>query len=351
MLAEQFSSIGGLRELSDGRVLVADTRENRLVLIGPQGARDVGRTGAGPGEFARAGYLFAGNGDTTYMQDFANQRLAIVGPDGTIGDKFLPMRNDGWFAVATAHDRSGYFYGGGALVPMGERSGTPILRWRAGERPDTLTVMPTLRRLGGPILSSGGRVMATEKQAAFERTPRWFASSGGNVSIVQSTPYRVDRVGPDGALRMGPIIPYDSVQVGAAERAEWLRMQAGAQGPTVVIDPAARQRAQAQGRTREMAPGNAPRALAGEEAWDFPRFKPAWVDAQMAPDGSIWIERSRPANSPRQYDVVDEAGRVVQRVELPADRELAGFGARSLYLSRTDQDGLITIERYARPGS
>jgi hypothetical protein len=55
--AESFTSIDGVREMRDGRVLVVDSREMivRLVYLRTGRVERVGRSGRGPGEYALAG--------------------------------------------------------------------------------------------------------------------------------------------------------------------------------------------------------------------------------------------------------------------------------------------------------
>lgn len=80
---EPFSLIRGLRELSDGRVLVTDWIEERLVALDFRSgeARDIGRVGGGPREFRLPASLVALPGDSTLLVDVGNGRFAIVGPD------------------------------------------------------------------------------------------------------------------------------------------------------------------------------------------------------------------------------------------------------------------------------
>src|SRR5687768_13476942 len=80
ILKEPFSQIRGIRELSDGRVLITDWIEERVVLIDAAFARatNLGRTGAGPDEFRLPSALFPMSGDSTLLVDMGNQRLIVV---------------------------------------------------------------------------------------------------------------------------------------------------------------------------------------------------------------------------------------------------------------------------------
>ena len=85
---------------------------------------------------------------------------------------------------------------------------------------------------------------------------------------------------------------------------------------------------------------------------EFAETKPPFAGAAsvlVSPDGEIWVDRSRPAgdNTP-VYDVFDSAGRLVRKVSLPKDHAVTGFGKGSVYVIRTDEDGLQYLVRYAR---
>ena len=70
-LADGLTEITAVRELSDGRVLIADNREARLVVADfADGAmEDFLRKGPGPEEFTRTRRIFALRGDTSLADD------------------------------------------------------------------------------------------------------------------------------------------------------------------------------------------------------------------------------------------------------------------------------------------
>ena len=87
---EPFTSISSIRELKDGRVLVADARDKILHLIDLRtgAVTKIGREGAGPGEYALPMRLMALQGDSTGLFDAGNQRYLTVHADGKTGRDF-----------------------------------------------------------------------------------------------------------------------------------------------------------------------------------------------------------------------------------------------------------------------
>ena len=88
--ADPFTQISGVRELKDGRVLVADARDKTLQLIDLKSgsATKVGREGQGPGEYSLPFRLMPLPGDSSALYDAGNQRYLTVHPDGQTGNDF-----------------------------------------------------------------------------------------------------------------------------------------------------------------------------------------------------------------------------------------------------------------------
>jgi len=138
VLADPFSSVAGLRELNDGRLLVSDATEQALWLVdlltGTKEQR--GRQGQGPGEYEMPGDLFAVHGDSTLMVDRLNQRFTLVLPDGNLGTSTIPLRHPNGFPIfPRGVDGAGriYFDLAGIMMPGLEASAVsgvaPLMRW------------------------------------------------------------------------------------------------------------------------------------------------------------------------------------------------------------------------------
>jgi hypothetical protein len=84
-------------------------------------------------------------------------------------------------------------------------------------------------------------------------------------------------------------------------------------------------------------------------AMTWPAVKPPFPNsgAMVASDGRLWVPRTRAHNdSIPTYDVFDATGRVVERVVLPKGARLLGFGKGVVYLSRSDEDELLYLQKY-----
>jgi hypothetical protein len=83
---------------------------------------------------------------------------------------------------------------------------------------------------------------------------------------------------------------------------------------------------------------------------EWPATLPAFSGTpRLGPEGDLWVQRSVPAAFKRErYDVFDRAGRLVRQIEFPEGRRLIGLGQGVLYAVRTDEDGLVWLEKYRR---
>jgi len=341
---EPFSSVAGLRELRDGRLIVADRIEQRVVLVDIAGATqtDLGRRGEGPGEYEMPGALFALPDDSTLMMDMLNRRFTLIQPDGKLSTATIPLRHpDGFPIFPRGIDRHGriYFDLAGMMMPGLEETATsgiaPLLRWDPGSGAvDTLGTVnfPPMPGSTGPgemrISIGGGTPYAGRDE--------WAVTPDGRVGIARYAPYRLEWVSAGGAPVAGPVVPYKPVPVTKDEKDSWADAMTS-RGLMVEVE---------NGRRRVRRP---PRPDIDRQTW--PKEMPPFLSggARATPEGELWIERAQPAKEPRRtYDVFDASGRLSRQVVLPDDRRLIGFGNGVLYAVRVDQDDLEWLERYSR---
>ena len=344
VLPEDFSMIRGVRELSDGRVLVTDWTEQRLLLVDAGFGRvtSLASVGAGPAEFRLPGRLLPLAADSTLLIDVGNSRLSVVTPQGRIVRSIAAERAG--LGSPGGVDAAGRIY---FAIPAWspEARGTPedstrIVRFdpRTGQNtPLTIVRGTTFPRNKGPRHTPGiGHV-------AFAPEDAWRVTPDGVLVVVRASGYRVDRLGPAG-WSSGPSYAYPAERVTKADRLAYVR------------DFMAR--APMSGRGPDGGMGHSPPMSAAEIAQvvetnefapELPPFNPAWVF--LAPDGELWVGRSRHAGGPVLYDRFDTTGKRLGQVRLDGNRLVTGVGRRFVYVAATGEEGLQRLERFSRPAS
>lgn len=353
-LSEPFTRVTSLRALADGRVLVADARDRILHLVDFRAgtATKVGREGSGPGEYGIPQSLVALPADTTLLYDPMNGRLLVILPGGTPGPLLrIPELDPATRGPPRAADARGtFFYEVSRPVEPGtlyQASKVDIVRLdRATRRLDTLATLQLPEKMStGARQLPGGMVRAYTNKPLAARDVAAFAPDG-RVAIVRAADYRVEWLGPDGARTAGPATPYQRIRIDAAEREAFLASQTRP-GNIIVRGPPG-------GATPGAAAPRAAPIPRGAGSFDdqpaeWPDYKPPFLAgaAIVAPDGRLWVLKTRPHDDPAPvYDVFDGAGRLVERIAIPPRTRLAGFGAGVAYLVRTDADDLEWLGRY-----
>jgi sugar lactone lactonase YvrE len=72
---------------------------------------------------------------------------------------------------------------------------------------------------------------------------------------------------------------------------------------------------------------------------ELPDYKPAFVpgSTRADTDGNLWIRTSQNVNARPVYDIINRKGELIDRVQLPANRVLVGFGSGGVvYLAVRD---------------
>jgi hypothetical protein len=348
-----FGMIQTVRELADGRVVVADPLGMELAVLDlDAGTRvEVGRRGRGPGEYRQPDAVWALPDGSTLLVDLGNGRLTVLDsgfeyassmplilgdpssstyvvglPEGVDGAGRLYVEDKPLFGGApqdsAAVIRVG---GGGAEMDTIVRVGLPGSETRQG--------------------SSGGRSLAT-RSLPLSSEDAWGVAPDGSVAVARARDYHLEWIRPDGRIVAGPPVPHDRHPIRRAEKEEWaLELQRAGGGLNSNYNTS-------NGVTEVTLTRAA--AFGGRLDVDriaFPDRKPAFYADRILVDGlgRAWVRRHMPAGEPPTYDVFDGRGERVRVVELPADRRLVGFGAGSLYAVRYDEFDLTYVERYALP--
>ncbi len=344
VLATPFSQIAGARELADGRLLLTDRLEDRVVVADLATGRltAIGRAGAGPEEFRRPGKLVPINGDSTLLADEGNERLLVIGPDLRIHRTFrleVPgVPTDLW---PRGVDPQGRYY---VQVPRwasqgpyaGHGDSLAVLRSTgSGARPELVTWVVALA-------DPPGQVRYGLPYVPFTPQDGWLVAPSGELIVVRAGDYHVERLGSAG-LRRGAPVPFTPLPVTAADKRAYTKefMENSGVG--------------GRGTNGGSAIGNVPADWLSDASITrlvatnkYAESKPPITDRvpMLAPDGTLWVERSGVLGAPATYDLFDGAGKMVRKVTLPTGRRLLLVGRAGIYLVATDEDGVERVERY-----
>jgi hypothetical protein len=371
--------------LSDGRVYVNDVLNRRVVLFDSTLSRQqsvadsTSVTAKAYG--ARPGTLFAFRGDSVLFVDPASQSMLVLGPDAKINRVIAsPQPATGvQFQINVLVGVPG-FDRRGRLVSVMAAAAPRAPEGEPGKQliqpPDTALlvgfdmvsrVIDTI----GSVRTSFGRITvvrdANNDMTSITLTPvllpvidSWAIEHDGSVVAVRGRDFHVDRLGADGQWHSGPKLPFtwerlsDDAKTAiidssvAAMKAQRDSMSAAAarRGPTPNTGGSGARGGRAGGN-----PGAPPTAMIdGRPApADLPDYKPAFLPgaARGDADGNVWIKTTTLEHGKPVYDIVSGAGALIDRVQLPPFRTIAGFGPGVVYLAVVDADKVVHLERAA----
>jgi len=216
----------------------------------------------------------------------------------------------------------------------------------------------------------------------------WAVTSDGAIAIVRGLDFHIDWINPDGSRTSSGRIPFawqhldddqktaliDSVQgamqafmdsmparmqrqTGQAGGTAQTREQRGPGGGgsmTVIIAGPGGGDAPPPGGPGRGAPGNGTTTISMatptvEKASpaDVPDYRPPFEQGAVRADadGNLWVRTTTLVDGRPVYDVVNRGGQLVDRVQLPPFRTIAGFGPGVLYMAVKDSAGTAHVER------
>ena len=346
VLPNGFTRIGGAFELPDGRILVTDRGDERVVVANVEtGAMSaVGRAGSGPEEYRIPDRLVQWAGDSILLVDEGNGRLAVVGPDLRIHRSFvLRVAGVPTGLIPRSVDPAGRML---AQVP----------RWAAetfGKHGDSVPIVRVAGANTKAEVVAWVRLLA-EPPGGIKRglpyvpfTPQdvWAATSSGEIAVARSGDFHVEWLNGKGLVR-GPAIPYRALAVTKEDRIAYTRNflehssmggRGGAnQTPTGL-----------SAMPSEWLTPEAVERLAQDNT--FAPDRPPFTDALplLSRDGRFWVQRSVPEGAEPVWDVFDSRGNPAYRVVAPTGRRIIALGRGAAYALTEDADGFEHLERYA----
>ncbi len=394
-LARTATSLGavlGVRELSDGRLIVNDAGRRQLKIFdGPLAAATVALDSA-PGGSNSYGpqpvMMFPYFGDSTVVSSFVERSALVLDRDGHVARAMaLPQWEDGWvpfpqpFPAPQAMDHKGRLLGrAGTAVRAGGFVADSTLIVRADLDTRQVDIVGAVHHDGGRNRQDppedGKRVVTTIIQPV-PTQDSWTVLSDGTIAFVRGRDYHVDWILPDGSKSSTAKLPFDwkrltdedKQKLADSAKVVWDslmmirnrrvngpatsgRGDGGGDAPNGrgrsnggVADPGSGQ----QGSIQHMM------SVPLSEIPDY--YPPIRQNSALADlDGNLWVLTTTTAQSRHGelvYDVVNPKKGLFERVRMPVGRSIAGFGKGGvLYLqsgNRTDGFYLERVKLESKP--
>lgn len=323
-----FTIVSGLTSLPDGRLVVTDRQERRIVLLDPatNDLTDVGRQGQGPREFIRPSAPTAMPDGTVLVYDSGNRRFLELGAEGRpVGTHAWPAdpQRFGGRSPPRGADAEGRLYWLASLPYRGQLSTHAIVvQWRPG----------------GPLEE---RVQIQSRDAQNRKILRqfvtrdgWAVAPSGDIGIVRGDAPAVEWHRADGTIVKGPPLDVRKVPIDDAELAT---VEETVAGGAVVSGGAS-------------ADGGEPRPRSD---WITPAYLPPFQTDHVhtSPRGKLWVPLRLPIDEPRtEIWVFDGRGRLERKVHVDERVELRRVGAGTFYATVPDDLGFQRLRRYAVGG-
>jgi len=318
VLSETFTALTSVRELADGRVLLSDPREARLVVADftTQRVVAIGRPGQGPGEYALAAPFHPLAADSSVMADVLASRWLLL--DGativnTLTAADVEVRAVVWFAYG--------FDSLGNVLVIADPPGGLAPSGDVQRETDSTFVVLKARSTGLGDTIARLRPSAPRRQDDPPSTLRpyehaWLAHDGW-VVVARLDPYRVDWRTPDGRWIRGMPLPVPAEPFDARERERY---------------------------TSRLREGQRPGTIRWPET--IPPFSIA-SPLTTTTDGRVLIRRMASARHPDpRYDVVNHRGEIEKQIVLASNERILGFGRGSVYIVARDSLDLETLRRH-----
>ena len=385
--AEKLGAVSAIRQLPDGKVLVNDIIGRRVLLFDSTlksftvVADTTSATANAYG--ARPGGLIPFRGDSTLFVDPASLSMLVIDGNGRIARVMsVPRASDAFFLIggpfgspgfdpqgrlvyrappgrmfaAGAGARSGGGAGGisarEAFTPPVIPDSAPLVRVDLATRKlDTLTFFKTPKIQMNVTRTPDGGIRVLPTINPLPLVDDWAVLPDGTIALVRGRDFHVDWIAPDKSVTSSPKIPY-----------EWERLTD--EGKVAFIDSTrkAMEEARASGNLAGVVggamlgggpmirmggppgPGAVGDLRGGQvpplvEPAELPDYKPPFPGGATRVDaeGNLWIRTTQNVKGLPVYNVINRKGEVIDRVQLPAGRVIAGFGAGGIaYLASRD---------------
>jgi hypothetical protein len=371
------------------RVLMFDSTLSLVMVVADTTSATANAYGVRPGG------LIAFRGDSTLFVDPASLSMLLIDPNGKIVRVMsAPRAQDIGFLIGGPFGSPGFDPSGKlvyrappnfqALAARPAANGLPplpvppesaaVVRFDLASRKlDTATFFKTPKIVMNMTRTPDGGVRMTSSINPLPQGDDWVLLPDGTIAIVRTRDYHVDWLTADGKLASSPKIPFhwerltDSAKVAFIDSArvamEKLRASgqfgfgggAGGGGGVQIAfsnpgggpgGPGGGAAGRATVTTGPGAAGQLP-PLQMIPATDLPDYKPAFLpgSTRVDTDGNLWINTTQNVDARPVYNVINRKGELLDRVQVPANRVLVGFGPGGIVYLAVRDEGIAHLER------
>lgn len=364
-------SVAAVRHLPGGGVIVNDATKRQLVVYDStlaKGTVIADTSTNSPNSYGLRGFrggMFAYIGDSTIFVDNESQAFLVIDPQGRFSRVMAPVKANDLFYLTSGAYGLAAFDPKGRLVYRTRRSqpptafkgpdptGKPVISYDPDSAPllradfDERTI-DTIGLIKAPLQKNvmQGNQNVMFFMQAINPLPigdEWAMLPDGTIAIVRGQTYHIDWLSSEGKLTSSPRMPFAWRRITKEEK-------------VVMIDSIKKEIAD-----REAKAPPSPPPPPGMPA--MPRIRQTPVEPEELPDyypavrlgqvfadreGNVWIlpSTSRDARAGLLYDIVNRKGELVERVQLPKDRTLVGFGSSGeIYLTHVHSPTRASLER------
>ena len=394
---DSMASAASVVQLPGGRILVNDITAERLlifdsslsasrVVLDSVGSGSANLYGDGPGT------LLPYRGDSALFISPPTLSMFVLAPAGTVARIIAMPPTQGRALLGNVFGTPGFdaqgrlcFYSQVLPTMPASRPGEPfvtdfpdsalIVRFDLVSRElDTLASINIPKARTSSFADDQGRAFSEKTAYPIATVDGWAVTSDGKLAVVRGRDYHVEWLSASGNWAHSPRIAFPWVHISDSDKVVLIdsaatAMQLSIDSLRATVDSAAAPRSGASRRGRESpgsprpapsasvivrGPGGAPTALrimvpriVRAAASEVPDYRPAFGQGAVYSDrsGSLWVKTSQVVDGRPVYDVIDGSGQLVDRVQLPPYRTIAGFGPGLIYLAVRDSLGIVHVER------
>jgi hypothetical protein len=367
-------------QVTGGQVYLNDMVGHRLLLYDSALAKAVVVADSSEGANAygnRPGSLLRYRGDSALFVSPEALSMLVLSPSGTIArvmamppsGRGMPALLGNFFGTPGFDARGRLVYFAPARPPLPPARDANAMSFQSPDsafivrfdfesrRIDSLATIrvPSSRSTG--TRDDQGRVRMTMTAFPPKTVDGWSVTSDGSVAIVRGQDYHVDWLAPDGSWTSSPRIPFDwermsdegkAALVDSVAAATQTMFDSMAKRMQLTINAGGDSTARRRGnRADPMMDPMRGMTIVRAQPSDVPDYRPPFGGGAVRADvdGNLWVQTSKVVDHRPVYDIINRAGQLTDRIQLPAFRTIAGFGPGIVYLGVKDSAGVVHMER------